>query len=72
MHQIPFGGRRLPGPAGKLIAIPRWIKESLLLGELVWEGREWREGVKGRVGTGKEPLISWILDTPWTYVVFVR
>jgi len=30
MHQKPFGGRALPGPAGELTALPRppsWMKE---------------------------------------------
>ena len=52
MHQITFGGRALPGPAGgPNTALPRppsWIKGSLLL-------REWGEmGVEGRDKRGRE------------------
>jgi len=53
MHQIAFGGRDPPGPAGELTALRQtrsWIKGSLLLREgdgKEVEGRR-REGLTGR------------------------
>ena len=54
IHQIPFGGRALPGPAGGAYRAPQttnWIKVNLLLKEGVWGGSG---GEKGRRGWGKE------------------
>ena len=54
MHQIAFGGRAYPGPAGDLTALPQTpylINGSLLLRKGM--GRKWREGRK-RVQDGRE------------------
>ena len=69
MHQISFGGRAPPGPAGELTRPSSCIKGCLLLkeerggegwGEEGWEGEGWEVGEGGRSGEGMGNMHHWL------------
>ena len=57
MHQKPFGGRALPGPAGELTVLPRLLSYIKVIGPREGEGRKGRgiekRGRTKRGGDGK-------------------